>query len=138
MEKSHVGLGTYVCPVCGVKHGEVVLLDKRLKNTLTRDEHMGLVLCPEHQKLHDDKYIALVGVEVPETMEHATYAKIDELPRTGKLVHVRREAWGNIFNDNTPLPDQPLVFVPDNLIEELMEFASQFQMETPDENRTLH
>lgn len=36
-ERSYVGMGYALCPVCGTKHDEVVLLDKRLRDSLPRE-----------------------------------------------------------------------------------------------------
>lgn len=61
-DKSHVGMGHKVCPVCGIKHDEVILLDKRLKETLSRDMHMGYALCPEHAE-ENKTYLFLIEIE---------------------------------------------------------------------------
>jgi hypothetical protein len=59
-DKSHAGMGHYVCPYCGKEHGEVVLLDKRLKDTLECDNMLGFKLCDEH-KLLAESHVLLVG-----------------------------------------------------------------------------
>jgi hypothetical protein len=52
-------MGHKVCPVCHVKHDEVVLLDTRLREVIERDNFMGFKLCKEHAAM-SDKYLALV------------------------------------------------------------------------------
>jgi hypothetical protein len=58
--KSHVGMGHYVCPFCYKKHSEVLLLDKHLKDTLEQDNMLGFELCDEHKLLAKD-YVLLIG-----------------------------------------------------------------------------
>lgn len=95
MSKSHVGMGFTLCPVCGKKHDEVVLIDKHLRQSLARDNFMGWGLCPEHEALSKE-YVALIEVtnDEPPTLETAD--------RTGRYVHVKREAWPHIFNSEAP------------------------------------
>jgi hypothetical protein len=59
-DKSHVGMGHYMCPYCGTKHSEVVLVNKSLKDTLERENMLGYELCDEHKLLAKD-YILLIG-----------------------------------------------------------------------------
>ena len=112
MNKSYVGMGFNACPVCGIKHSEAVLIHKRMKEVLTKVEFLGWAMCPEHQKLKDEDYIALVEV----TNQPKNLADAD---RTGNIAHVRSSAWPNIFN--APLPDQGLAFVEVGTIAKLQE-----------------
>ena len=98
-EKSHVGMGAHVCPVCTKRHDEVVLIDKRLKKTLTSDEMMGFKLCEEHQKLKDEDYIALVGIDENKSMQPYDIATVY---RTGKIAHIRDSAYPQIFGTDAP------------------------------------
>lgn len=102
-EKSYVGMGQSLCPVCLKEHDSVVLLNKRLSKTLTGHEFMGWSMCSEHQKLKDDGYVALVVVSNTEqpTLKNAV--------RTGDLVHVRASAWSKLFN--TSVPPKGLAFI---------------------------
>jgi hypothetical protein len=59
-DKSHVGMGHYMCPYCGKEHSEVVLVNKSLKDTLERENMLGYELCDEHKLLAKD-YILLIG-----------------------------------------------------------------------------
>ena len=60
-DKSHVSLERHVCLVCGVAYDTGnLLLDKRLRASMERHTTTGWGLCPEHQKLSDDGFVALV------------------------------------------------------------------------------
>lgn len=112
MSKSHVGMGHHVCPVCGLKHDEVVLLNRFLRDTLTDNMFMGFALCPEHQKLWDDGYVALVEVSnQPKDFQSAE--------RTGNLAHVRAEAFSRLFDQ--PAPEKAIAFVEIGVIQKLKE-----------------
>ena len=104
-EKSHVGMGYALCPVCGEKHDEVVLLQTRMgaPPKLNRDNFTGWAMCPEHQKLKDEGYVAMVVVTNTEqpTLETAN--------RTGDIMHVRESVWPRIFN--VPVPPKGLAFI---------------------------
>mgnify|MGYP003442736158 FL=1 len=109
-EKSHVGMGHSLCPVCGAKHDEVVLLHKYLQPVLARDTALGWDLCPEHKKMHPE-FVALVECKDQPT-------SLNDADRTGWLAHVRRAVWENIFN--TPPPPGPMAFVEEGVIETLL------------------
>jgi len=103
MDKSHVGLGHEVCPVCGKEHTESVLLDKLLRNTLTRHKFTGWSMCPECKTLQGGGYIALVEVS------NATTPTLENADRTGIIAHVKASVWEQLFN--TPVPNRGLCFV---------------------------
>jgi len=84
-EKSYVGMGHYVCPVCLKEHSEVVLLDKRLKNTLTCHEFAGWEICAEHQKLIDEGRTALIEVTSDKNSSLSTPF------RTGRFAFIKNE-----------------------------------------------
>jgi hypothetical protein len=112
-DKSYVTLETSACPVCGTQHDTgAVLLDTRLRDKFEHKTCTGWQLCPEHKKLADDGYVALVECSnQPTSLEKAN--------RTGALAHIRRSAWENIFN--TPAPKGPLAFVEVGVIAKLQE-----------------
>ena len=114
MTKSHVGLGFHLCPVCGHKHDEVVLLDKSLRNSLGKDNFLGWSLCSEHQKLFDDDFIALI-----ETTNSPNNLK--DADRTGNLAHVRASVFIQIFGQAPP-PGK-LVFVEKGILAKLQELV---------------
>lgn len=110
MPKSHVGMGYSICPVCGTKHDEVVLLDRQLKNTLECDNFMGWAMCPEHEKLRQEGYIALIEVK----NQPSGLADAD---RTGNIAHVRDSAWQKLFN--TPIPPKGITFIEVGVLEQI-------------------
>ena len=114
MTKSHVGMGFHVCPVCGLEHDEAVLLQTRLglPPKLTAHEFLGWKMCPEHQKLQDDGYTAMIEVtNKPSTLKDAL--------RTGRIAHVRNSAWPKIFN--TEPPEGGIAFAELGLFDKLQE-----------------
>lgn len=120
-EKSHVSLEQHVCLVCGVTFDTgCILLDKRLRASMKRHTTTGWGLCPEHQKLSDDGFVALVECD-PQRSGSASGAdrmKPDQAYRTGRLAHLKRDVFARVFN--VPLTaDQPCVFVELGVIERL-------------------
>lgn len=112
MTKSHVGTGYMVCPVCGEKHDEVVLLDRRLKDSLEPESALGWALCPAHARMKDE-YVALVEVEEePSGVNPLATAK-----RTGQIAHVRRIAYTKLFKG--ALPPDVMSFVGIGVIQKL-------------------
>lgn len=60
-DKSHVSLEQHVCLVCDTAFDTgAILLEKRLRQSMERYTATGWGLCPEHQKLSDDGFVALV------------------------------------------------------------------------------
>lgn len=110
MPKSYVGIGFSLCPVCGVKHDEVVLFNERLRNSLDRENFMGWAMCQEHEQLRSEGYVALIEVR-------NTPQKLQDAERTGKIAHVRSEVWPRIFD--RPVPDEGMAFVQEGVIAQL-------------------
>lgn len=101
-EKSFVTEASALCPVCckECNTGDI-LLNTQLSNTFERVTCVGWGdMCPEHQKLRDEGYVALVEVDLSKSGRPVTY---NSAYRTGRLAHVRRSAWDNMFT--TPPPD---------------------------------
>lgn len=107
MSKSHVSMERHVCIVCGKLFDTgSILLDRRLCDSLERSTITGTGLCPEHLKLFDDGYIALVEVA---NKQNSTTLKPQDADRTGRIAHVRRTVATEIFN--AALPDGAMVYV---------------------------
>jgi hypothetical protein len=120
-DKSHVSLEHHVCLVCGTAFDTGnILLDKRLRASLERHTSTGWGLCDEHRRLFDEGFVALVECD-PERSGKPTGAdhlKPEAAYRTGRLAHLKREAFAGVFN--VPLAaDQPCVFVEPGVIERL-------------------
>lgn len=118
-DKSHVSLERRVCLVCGVTFDTgSLLLDKRLRASLERYTTTGWGLCAEHQRLADDGFVALVECDpqrsgAPSSADHL---KPEQVYRTGRLAHLRREAFAAVFNVQLAA-DQVCVFVEPGIVE---------------------
>jgi hypothetical protein len=95
MEKSYIGMGHMICPVCHEKHDEVILVDKRMNNTLDHihpfvyEMVMGYELCPKHAAMSDE-YLALIGTTGdPSTDKNACF--------TGDVAHIKWAAAEELF-----------------------------------------
>ena len=121
MEKSFVTLEQHRCLVCGHDYDTgALLLDKHMRNKFNRNTLTGNGLCPEHRKLYDDGYIALVECDREKSLIEGEMLKPEDAYRTGNIAHVRRTVANDIFN--VKLPDKiPMVFVEPGVIEKLKE-----------------
>jgi hypothetical protein len=118
---SHVALETRMCPVCGEVHKSgALLLDRRMQNSLpeTGGALTGYDLCPEHQKMWDDGFVALVEAE-DNGMETVG---LEDADRTGRIAHVKATAWERIFN--MPPPDGPMAFVQPGVLDALQRLVN--------------
>ncbi|MDX9701245.1 MAG: ATPase [Rhodocyclaceae bacterium] len=120
-DKSHVSLEQHVCLVCGTRFDTgAILLDRRLRASMERHTATGWGLCPEHQKLSDDGFVALVECDPQSSGSPAGGGRVkpEQAYRTGRLAHLKREAFAQVFN--VPIAaDQPCVFVEPGVIEQL-------------------
>ena len=118
-DKSHVSLEQHVCLVCGVAYDTGnILLDKRLRASMEHHTTTGWGLCPEHQKLSDDGFVALVECDPQRSGSPGDRLKPEQAYRTGRLAHLKREAFATMFN--VPVAaDQAFVFVEPGVIERL-------------------
>ena len=90
--KSHVGMEQKACPVCGQAFDTgAILLDKRLRNTLERKTVTGWDLCPEHAKLWEKGYIALVECDPEKSTFTDGTIKPPDAYRTGRIAHIREQ-----------------------------------------------
>lgn len=113
--KSHVSLEQHQCPICGEVHDTgTVLLDRRLRDSMERHTVTGWGLCDECDTLHKDGYIALISCDpAASTIRNNRVHDMSDAYRTGEVVHLKRERWGDIFR--TPVPankeGDPIPFV---------------------------
>jgi len=113
-EKSHVGMEQKVCSVCAqIYDTGAILLDKHLRNTLKRQNLNGWGLCPEHQKLYDDEFVALVEISNDPGGQTATQENAN---RTGKIAHIKRKVIETLTSQKL---NTPLIFVEIGLIDKL-------------------
>lgn len=115
---SHVPMEQHQCMVCGnVFDTGVVLMDKRLKKSMKMHTVTGMGLCPAHQKLFDDGYIALVECDETKSTPHGIKLDSKDAFRTGTIAHIRRTTAKQAFN--IPISEHPMVFVERGVIEAL-------------------
>lgn len=115
--KSHVGMEQKVCPVCGQAFDTgAILLDKRLRNTLERKTVTGWDLCPEHAKLWEKGYIALVECDPDKSKLTGGTIKPEDAYRTGRIAHIRKAAAKRIFNVEMT---SPVAFVEPGVVDML-------------------
>ena len=118
-DKSHVSLEQRVCLVCGTPFDTGnILLDKRLRASLAHRTTTGWGLCPEHQKLSDDGFVALVECDPQRSGLPRDRLKPEQAYRTGRVAHLKREVFADVFNVSIPA-EQPCVFVEPDVIEHL-------------------
>ncbi len=95
-----------VCPVCAKEHATGILFNQRLRHTLDPKTVTGWEMCPEHQKMKDEGYIALVGIDHAKSDVGLTLGGVW---RIGMFAHLRGHVWPQIFN--VPPPEKKLCFV---------------------------
>lgn len=120
-DKSHVSLEQHVCLVCGSAFDTgAILLDKRLRQNLERHTVTGWGLCPEHERMFKEGYVALVECD-PQRSGGAPSSgsmKPEQAYRTGRLAHLKCEAFARV--SNVPISaEQPCVFVEPEVIDQL-------------------
>lgn len=119
-DKSYVSLEQRVCLVCGTSFDTGnLLLGKRLRASMKRHTTTGWGLCPEHQKLFDDGFVALVECDPERSGVPADgRMKSGQAYRTGRAAHLRRTAFRQVFN--VPIEDkQACVFVEPGVLDQL-------------------
>jgi hypothetical protein len=126
-EKSHVSLERKVCVVCGAAYDTgAILLDRRLRKSLERHTCTGSGLCPEHQRLYNDGFVALVECDPEKSGNLAVGAVLEpaQAYRTGRIAHLKRETFGRVFN--VPIgSERPYVFVEPGVIDTLQSMTHQ-------------
>jgi hypothetical protein len=134
-DKSHVGMGFDLCPVCGAKHNEVVLLDRRLQDSLQRENFMGFSLCPEHAAM-EAEYLALVEIKSGGKSSESRLKPEDvHNQRTGKVAHIRRTEVSHVLAVNIP-DDIPLIYVEEGVVDALKARVVEVQDDAPADTGT--
>ena len=124
-DKSYVSLEQRLCLVCGAPFDTGnLLLDKRLRASMNRYTVTGWGLCVEHQKLADDGFVALVECDPQRSGSQAGgRMKPEQAYRTGRLAHLRRTVFAQVFN--VPIADeQACVFVEPGVIDQLQSMTA--------------
>lgn len=123
---SHVAMGQHVCEVCGVKFesGEI-LLHKMLRDIPDNKRVTGWGICPEHQELNDKGYVHLVEADEKKStfLENGNMSR-EGAYRTGRIIHMKREAASHIFNVELPA-ELPMVFIDIAAFNQIAEMAKE-------------
>lgn len=124
-DKSHVSLEQHVCIVCGTAFDTgAILLDKRLRASMEHHTKTGWGLCPEHQKLSDDGFVALIEIDPERSVLGSVGVRPEQAHRTGRLAHLKRNAFPKVFD--VPIQDaQVCVFIEPGVIEQLQTMVVQ-------------
>lgn len=120
-ERSHVSLERRVCLVCGMSFDTgCILLQKRLRASLAPQTTTGWGLCVEHQQLFDQGFVALVECDPERSGRRSACEGMqpDQAYRTGRLAHLRRSVFAEVFN--VPIEaERAMVFVEPGVIERI-------------------
>lgn len=124
-EKSHVSMEQHVCVVCGKPFDTgVILLDKRMRQTLERNTVTGFGMCAEHEAKRAEGYIALIECDPKKTkVAGDRVANPADAYRTGTVVHVRREVWEKLFT--SPVPEKLIAYVDPEVVALLERMTDQ-------------
>jgi len=122
-EKSHVGMGYSLCPICLTKHDEVVLLDQRLRNSLEREQCVGWDFCPTCAPKVVD-FVALVAVTNGGPVERLQDAK-----RTGEYAWLKRTVAAEVLD--VDLSGVPFTFCEAGVINKLKEMQRGLDEQSP-------
>lgn len=133
-EKEYVSMEAKICPVCGKTHnrGCGILMDRRLKKSLDPQTVTGYALCEEHQRLQEEGYVFVVGVDEKKSSASPNGSlSLENAYRTGRIASVRKEAFNMIFQ-NVP-PEGGMVFADNDVLDHLEKLMTQAEDETPSE-----
>ena len=121
-DKSYVTMETTLCPICG-KEAETgnLLLDRNLRERFEMKTPTHWDLCPEHKKLHEDGFIALV--EVLDNTKGGGTLNAGKVHRTGLICHLRRSVAETLFGEDFPV-SVPLVFVEVGFVQAINDLVS--------------
>lgn len=123
MPKHYVSKEMKQCPVCGELHCTGVLLDKKLRKQLEEQTVTGLQLCPEHARLHQEGYIALI-VTTDQPAAGANTLTVTAT-RTGDIAHVQRK----VLQELTDLPEEalasPILFIDPAVLASLADLCGE-------------
>jgi hypothetical protein len=97
--EDYVRLERKLCPVCGQQFDSgAILLHKRLRSIPKEAALTGYEFCKECTAKRDEGYVAMVEID-PARSGGGSTKKMEDAYRTGRLLHIRREAAAKIFKD---------------------------------------
>lgn len=117
MDKSYVTMEQHQCPIClSIFDTGAILMDKRLRDRFEMHTLTGHSPCAKCQEQLDQDFVALI--ETADTKKNGMVPM--DVPRSGNLVFMKREAFNRIFNVPPPDADKlPMVFIEPGVIEQL-------------------
>ena len=125
-EESCVGMETKICVVCGGEYEtNVILMDMRLMNSLTRHTCTGWGICPEHRKKIEEGYVFLVEVSATEPS--------DNPPHTGLIIMLRRKLARRLFT----VPVQKVGYMTPDVTEKIRQTMRANGLELPEEAESV-
>ena len=127
---SHVTMEQHQCVVCCTKYDTgAILLDKQLRQRFERNTTTGLGLCPEHQALSEQGYVALIEIEADKSILRGNKCKPEDAYRTGVVAHIKASAWANVFDSEAPTDDEgkvlDYIYVEKGVINKLQQATQQ-------------
>lgn len=123
MTKSYVTMEQQVCCVCGIEFDTgAILMDRRMRDKFESTTVTGYGACPEHQKLADEGYVALIALE--EDSGHNNM-HISDGVRSGKLAHIRKKIFDELFNITLDPKKFPMAFVDAEVIDQLEQLQKE-------------
>lgn len=118
MNDGYVAMEKHQCVVCAELYDTGnLLLDRRMMNIPKNKQITGNGLCPKDSALHDQGFVALIGVDPARS--HASDGRMthDNASRTGMVMHMQSEAFEAIFY---PM-DSPVAYVEQPVLDMLAE-----------------
>jgi hypothetical protein len=119
--KSHVSMERHICLICTAEYDTgAILLHRQLRPRLEKYTVTGWGLCPEHQRLFDDGFVALVECDPARSGTPAAGEVVDpgRARRTGRVAHLKREVFSKLFSVQIAAT-LPCVFVEPPVMEKL-------------------
>lgn len=122
MAQGNITAGYCVCPVCGARHSQELLVHSHLRAHLAGPEAFdGWAMCPIHELAYYDGLIAVV--EVAETPEGAdAREQLEVVQRTGQIMMVHQDRWSELFDFPAPL-GFPMIFIEPEALRDAQETA---------------
>lgn len=118
-DKSNVGMEHKVCMVCGQQYATgAILLDRRLRASIPRIANTGWGLCEEHMAKYEEGFLALVECD----QAKSSGTKPEDVWRTGVVIHMKQEAFDQVFTVPSTGPDGkmlPVVWIGPEMTAEL-------------------
>lgn len=115
MPKSFIAIETHICPICLTQHETGgLLLHKKLKNVLARQEITGASPCPTCQQHLNEGFVALVELGNEPSLD---CRNVFDLDRTGNFAFLQKGIAAEVFPEVPQ--DKEVLFVMEGVFEVL-------------------